>query len=160
IRDLVVTGANGYIGRRLVSIALGRGYRVTVLGRTNRTIPGIASFVKWELGSELPHLSVRPESTAIIHLAPDWASPDQDNINLRGTKLLHEDAKAKGFMRFLFVSSQSARADALNSYGRTKWNIEQALVGSDTVSVRVGLVYGGPCRGMYGLLVRLVSRTP
>jgi nucleoside-diphosphate-sugar epimerase len=160
IQDFVVTGGNGYIGRRFVCIALARGYRVTVLGRSDRGIPHTASFVRWELSEELPDLGVTAEATAIIHLAHDWTSLDQDNINLRGTKILLKGAKAKGFRRFLFVSSQSARVDAPNSYGRTKWDIEQILDGPDTIAARVGLVYGGPRQGMFGFLMRLVSLTP
>jgi len=160
IRNFVVTGANGYIGRRFVCIALARGYGVTVLGRSKQGVPHNASFVKWELGAKLPDLDLTAEETAIIHLAHDWASLHEDNINLVGTKILLEGAKAKGFRRFLFISSVSARADALNCYGRTKWDIEQILYGPDALAVRVGLVYGGPSRGMFGLLVRLVSLTP
>jgi nucleoside-diphosphate-sugar epimerase len=160
IRNFVVTGANGYIGRRFVSIGLARGYRVTVLGRSNRGISHAASFVKWELGAELPDLDLTSETTAVIHLAHDWGGLDADNINLLGTKILLEGAKAQGFRRFLFISSQSARADALNSYGRTKWDIEHILYGPDSVAARVGLVYGGPRQGLFGLLVRLVSLTP
>jgi nucleoside-diphosphate-sugar epimerase len=160
IQNFVVTGGNGYIGRRFVCIALTRGYRVTVLGRSDAGIPQTASFVRWQLGAELPDLGLPAQATAIIHLAHDWASLDQDNINLRGTKILLKGARARGFRRFLFVSSVSARADPPNSYGRTKWDIEQILDGPDTVTARVGLVYGGPRRGMFGLLMRLVSLTP
>jgi nucleoside-diphosphate-sugar epimerase len=160
IRNFVITGANGYIGRRLVSVALTRGYKVTALGRSDRGIPRNASFVKWELGAKLPDLNLSAGETALLHLAHDWASLDEDNINLIGTRILLEGAKAKGFRRFLFISSVSARPDALNCYGRTKWDIEQILCGPDTVAVRVGLVYGGPSQGLFGLLVRLVSLTP
>jgi nucleoside-diphosphate-sugar epimerase len=160
IRNFVITGANGYIGQRLASVALAHGYKVTALGRSDRGIPRNASFVKWELGAELPDLNLSAGETALLHLAHEWASLDEDNINLRGTKILLQGAKARGYRRFLFISSQSARADALNCYGRTKWEIEQILDGPDTLAVRVGLVYGGPGEGLFGLLMRLVSLTP
>jgi NADH dehydrogenase len=62
--------------------------------------------------------------------------------------------------RFVFVSSQSARADAANVYGRVKWRIEQILDGDTDVAARVGLVYGGPPRAMFGLLCMLTARLP
>jgi hypothetical protein len=59
----------------------------------------------------------------------------------------------------VFASSQSSRVDAPNRYGRIKWRIEQLHDGAGELSVRVGLVYGGPRAGMYGLLRRLTSMT-
>src|SRR5439155_26142763 len=85
---------------------------------------------------------------------------DEDGINCRGSRLLLADARRAGVKRFVFASSVSARADALNAYGRIKWRVEQFLEGADTVAARLGLVYGGPTRGMYGLLLKLVSLTP
>ena len=55
----------------------------------------------------------------------------------------------------IFISSQSARRDALNLYGRMKWQIEQQI--GDATSLRVGLVYGGPRKAMYGLLCRIAT---
>jgi hypothetical protein len=59
----------------------------------------------------------------------------------------------------VFVSSLSARPDALNRYGRAKWAIEQLFDADTEVSLRVGLVYGGPRTAMYGLLCRIVGLT-
>jgi nucleoside-diphosphate-sugar epimerase len=160
IAHLVVTGANGYIGSRLVRIALAQRRTVTLLGRTgNPTAHGVR-FARWELGDPLPMLDFPVETTAVLHLAHDWRDRSADGRNVRGTRILLQDARARGLKRFVFVSSQSARSDALNAYGRIKWTIEQSLAGPDTVSARVGLVYGGARRGMYGLLTKLVSMSP
>ncbi|WP_140847422.1 hypothetical protein [Sphingomonas glacialis] len=60
-----------------------------------------------------------------------------------------------GITTCVFISSQSARQNALNRYGRMKWAIEQSI--PDATSLRVGLVYGGPRKAMYGLLCRLAQ---
>jgi NADH dehydrogenase len=160
VEHILVTGASGYIGSRLVKIALDEERAVTILGRSDRkTSPGVR-YVKWELGADLPKLRLGGNRTAILHLAHDWTDRDEDGINHRGTRILLASARRLGAGRFVFASSLSARADALNAYGRIKWRIEQLLDGADTVAARVGLVYGGPSRGMYGLLLRLVSLTP
>jgi nucleoside-diphosphate-sugar epimerase len=161
IRYLIVTGANGYIGSRLVRLALEQRRTVTVLSRNHdHHTDQAVKFAQWELGDPLPDLDFPEETTAILHLAHDWRDRSTDGINVRGTRVLLQNARARSVKRFIFVSSQSARSDALNAYGRIKHAIEQSLDGPDTVSARVGLVYGGARRGMYGLLTRLVSVTP
>jgi nucleoside-diphosphate-sugar epimerase len=160
VEHVLVTGANGYIGSKLVRMALDQKRVVTILGRSDRKGSPSVRFVKWELGADLPDLVLNTNQTAIVHLAHDWTDRDEDGINNRGTRMLLAGTRRVGLRRFVFVSSQSARSDALNAYGRIKWRIEQLLDGADTVAARVGLVYGGPARGMYGLLLKLVSSTP
>ncbi len=122
----------------------------------------------WALGDALPPAAidsaVPPSRQALIHLAHDWsdARPGlaEGTLNLEGTRALLVSYRANGPGRFVFVSSQSARADAANVYGRVKWRIEQLLAGNGEVAARVGLVYGGPQRAMYGLLCTLTARLP
>lgn len=166
-RRLIITGSAGYIGQRLVDMACCEGREVIALARSHRSWPTGVRCVEWELGQALPsNLSGDGAcETALIHLAHDWSNKKdlregQDSYNLVGTKLLVDSARRAGIKKVVFVSSQSARADAPNIYGRTKWKIEQAIGDSNVVSARVGLVYGGPCQGMFGLLNRLVSKLP
>jgi nucleoside-diphosphate-sugar epimerase len=143
-----------------VRAALEQRRAVTVLGRIANRVAGEVRYAKWELGDSLPMLDLPAETTAVLHLAHDWRDRSAEGTNVRGTRILLRDARVRGLKRFVFVSSQSARIDALNGYGRIKWAIEQSLDGSDTVSARVGLVYGGARRGMYRLLTKLVSVSP
>ena len=142
MRAIIVTGAGGYLGSRLVAMARAEGRHVTALAR-----PG------WSLGQPLP----AAEGQAVIHLAHDWSGGE---ANMDGTRALLRSYRAAGIERFVFVSSQSARADAANAYGRIKWRIEQELHGPGEVAARVGLVYGGRRAGQYGLLCALTGRTP
>ncbi len=142
-RAVIVTGATGYIGERLVALARAQGRAVTVLGRP-----------RWSLGDGLPS-DLAAADQAVIHLAHDWRN--QDELNLEGTRALVESARAAGVGRFVFVSSQSAREDAANIYGRMKWRIEQELQAPREVAARVGLVYGGKMQAQYGLLSKLTK---
>lgn len=154
-RHLIVTGGTGYIGKRVVELALSQGRQVTVLG--HRPGPSGTRHVLWTLGEKLPtealDLMMSREAHALIHLAHDWRDDGKNNIT--GTKLLFDSAREEALGSRVFISSQSAREAALNRYGRTKWAIEQQL--PEDVSLRVGLVYGGPRLAMYGLLCRLAT---
>jgi nucleoside-diphosphate-sugar epimerase len=164
---LVLTGASGYIGTRLVERALGLGCEVVVLGSPPAWTKVTA--VPWRLAETVPG-NVLKGSTAVIHLGHSWAS-DADqataerNLNLNGAlQLASQVLEARG-PRFVFASTTSARPDALNAYGRIKYAIEQRLHGltdsSERLSIaRIGLVYGGPDRGQYGLISKLVALTP
>lgn len=160
---LVVTGAGGYIGRRVVEMALAGGHRVTALSRGDLELPVGAGRASWRMGEPLPDAVRHDEDIprVLVHLAHDWRDRgESDNLNLAGSRALRDDARRASVARLVFVSSVSARADALNLYGRTKWRAEALFDGPDAVSLRVGLVYGGPRVAMYGLLCRLVGTMP
>jgi nucleoside-diphosphate-sugar epimerase len=167
-RCLIITGADGYIGGHLKALALARGWKVTVLYRRGRKEAGGARAFAWTLGAPIPAAAIDPavpaSRHALIHLAHDWSGatpgPNEGALNLEGTRALLESFRASGLGRFVFVSSQSARPDAANVYGRLKWRIEQLLAGDDEVAARVGLVYGGLPRAMFGLLSRLTAVVP
>jgi nucleoside-diphosphate-sugar epimerase len=146
---IIVTGGTGYIGARLVERALAEGRRVTLLGR------GPSHHAEWTLGDPLPAGVLVSERTALVHLAHDWKAGEEGNVT--GTETLFASARDAGVATRVFISSQSARREALNLYGRMKWAAEQRI--ADATSLRVGLVYGGPRKAMYGLLCGL-ARLP
>src|SRR5215470_1991306 len=108
---LVVTGASGYIGARLVERARQRGCEVVVLG--SPPAGSDVAAVPWRLG-EVPRLTAFLGATAVIHLAHDWASDSRhgtgpENANLAGALTLASTARGGGLSRFVFASSTSAR---------------------------------------------------
>jgi nucleoside-diphosphate-sugar epimerase len=170
IAHVIVTGGTGYIGRRLVKAALVSGCKVTLLSRGREFCAHQnLKYVAWSLGESLPaeaiDSDIDPAAQAVVHLAHDWknqsgARKTEGGLNIDGTRALVEQARRSGLGRFVFASSQSARADAPNVYGRVKWAIEQLLDRPDEVSARIGLVYGGPQQAMYGLLSKLSGISP
>ncbi len=166
-RVIILTGATGYIGKRLVEILLQEGRQVVVLSRAPKS--GTATReIAWSLGDRLPAEAltqgVAPAEHAVIHLAHNWRDTSEDGederSNLAGTRALLDSAHSVGIERFVFVSSQSSRQDAANIYGRLKWRIEQLLQQPGDVAARVGLVYGGSKDAQYGLLSKLTKVAP
>ena len=165
---LIVTGATGYIGQRLCELAADRGWEIVVLGTAPSTGRIERSFV-WRLGDDVPSTAFEGV-TAVVHLAHSWNSDVEHrassaNINLSGAEKLAHAAFAAGVPRFIFASTTSARPQALNAYGQIKFALEKLLlalpVATGRVScARIGLVYGGPEMGQYGLMSKLVRLTP
>ena len=157
--NLLITGGTGYIGRRVAKLAREQGWQVTLLGAA-QPAPGMRA-VPWRLGEPVPAAAFSPPVDAVIHLAHCWQNrgAEASDVNVAGTEMLLAAARRSGVTRFVFGSSLSARADALNRYGRTKHRIEQLLQGGETAA-RIGLVYGGPRRSQWGTLYGLTARLP
>ena len=160
---IVVTGARGFIGRALCEVAQAHGYRVTGLARG--PAPGLDA-VTWQLGDPLPVAC--HDADAVVHLACATLVERRSlaasaALDLSGTRRLIESVRqvrARGRrMRFVFLSSQSARPDAANAYGRSKAAIEMLLDQDDEIVVRPGLVYDDAVGSVFGLF-RKLARLP
>ena len=160
---VAITGANGFIGHELSKVCQLRGHEVARLTR-RRTPAG--STILWRLGEPLPsecedvdavvHLASAAlvETTSIAAAAEDDAHGSQ--ILIDGVRQLRKTGRR---IKFIFVSSQSARSDAPNIYGRSKWTIERMLGQEDEIIVRPGLVYGDQAASVFGLFDKL-ARLP
>ncbi|WP_175744840.1 UDP-glucose 4-epimerase family protein [Burkholderia ambifaria] len=150
---LVITGANGFVGRAVCRRALDAGHTVTALvRRPGASIAGVREWVHgsadWEgLDAAWPADLV---ADCVIHLAArvhvmrdDSPDPDAafDATNVAGTLRLAEAARKYGVRRIVYASSikavgesdggaplsESWPADPQDAYGRSKLRAEQQL---------------------------------
>lgn len=163
----LITGASGYIGSALLEKLVSRGAKLTVIGRSipQNLEKSSVRFFPWSLGSQIPDkVFLGSENCSavdvVIHLAHQWDIDRSDRFdeNYIGSKLLVEAARKNGVKRFIFCSSISAQEDALNQYGRVKYQTEKLLKGRNEVVARIGLVYGGKESGQWNTLNNLVSK--
>ena len=152
--QILVTGANGFVGRALCRALVDGGHSVTGLVRQAGGCP--ADVHEWvNAGKDFEGVKagwpqgLRPES--VVHLAArvhvlndDAADPDAafHATNVDGTLRIAEAALHNGARRFVFVSSIKAVAESdsgralregdppapQDAYGRSKYAAEQALL--------------------------------
>jgi NADH dehydrogenase len=160
---IAITGARGFIGRRLTAVLRAQGHEVIALGRT----PAASGMVRaWQLGDELP--ADCSSADTVIHLASAALTGSASlqraaELDIEGSRRVLAQLRAwrrdGRRCRFIFLSSQSARPDARNVYGRSKWAIERLLTEPDEIIVRPGLVYGDPPASVFASFDRL-ARLP
>lgn len=150
---IAITGATGYIGRRLLCAARLAGHEVLALSRRPVTGAGV-EWQHFDL-SDVTTLVLPSDIEAVFHLAAETehaADAEQEAAKRLIAATVAVNAT------FIFVSSQTAKEDAPTAYGRLKWDIEGATLDAGGLVIRPGQVYGGPERGLFGVLCRLMRR--
>ncbi|MBB4632504.1 NAD-dependent epimerase/dehydratase family protein [Sphingosinicella soli] len=157
---LAITGGTGFVGSKLIDLALEKGHGVRALARRAQPArPGL-EWVTGDLanGSALARLTEGAD--AVIHVAGviNARSPLAFAAgNVEGTRAMLE--ASRNVPRFVHVSSLAAREPALSIYGNTKAAAD-ALVETarpDAAIVRPPAVYGPGDRETANVY-RLVAR--
>lgn len=149
---VLVTGANGFVGRALCAEAAARGFGVSAATRQpchflsnvkNYVVDSLDDGTNWQLAlagiNAVVHLAAR------VHVMQDTASDPLAQfrrVNVEGTLNLARQAAAAGVGRFVFVSSIKVNGEAtqpgylfkaddapapLDAYGISKMEAEQGL---------------------------------
>ena len=156
---IVVTGATGYIGTRLTSLALKHGHDIVIAVRQRFSASSV-SWLSFDLSSG-NSVALPIGTDAVVHLAANTTHANclGEECEVVAARELIKSAQEVG-ARFIFVSSQAARSDAPTAYGRIKWRIEQVVLSAGGWVIRPGQVYGGELRGLFGTLVKTVMYFP
>lgn len=161
LRTVMVTGANGFVGRMLVTrLAAAPQFSVRAVARRHTS-----HWPRHVAPVQAPDLEDRPDyreglqdvfcvihTAARVHVSAETAEKDLANlrrINVEGTRHLAEQAAAAGVRRLVFVSSIKVNGEKTQpqvpfrasdapqpqcAYAISKWEAEQALarVAKDT----------------------------
>ena len=149
---VLVTGANGFVGRAVCAQAMLRGLAVVGVTRQPACLPdGIENCVLASMDEQADWRPALAGADAVIHLAArvhvmaDTAANPLDEfrrINVQGTLNLARQAASAGVRRFVFISSVKVNGEAtqpghpftaddapapLDPYGISKMEAEQGL---------------------------------
>ena len=146
-----VTGATGFLGRRVVEAFRARGVEVRCLVHTpgkERVLPQEGVDVHYGRVSDSNALKVAIYNVdAVVHLVAIIREEKRstfEEINHQGTRKVLEAAKEAGVKRFIQISAIGAGEDPRYRYLRSKWLGEQAVIesGIPYTILRASLQFG------------------
>lgn len=144
---LAITGATGFVGGRLLDLALAEGHRVRALTRRPQEPRDGVTWIDGSLDrpDSLSELANGAES--VIHVAGVINARDPAGFeagNVTGTAAMVDAAEKAGAKRFVHVSSLAAREPNLSLYGASKAHSEVLVAASllPGAIVRPPAVYG------------------
>jgi len=184
--SILVTGANGFVGRTLCTVLSRAGHRVT---KAVRAAPaGTANTVAvGDIGPDTDWRAALAGADAVIHLAARAHVMRESTsdplaayrwVNVAGTERLARAAADAGVRRFVFASSikvngeltrgtpfrESDPPSPQDAYGVSKLEAETGLrsiaahTGLEVAIVRPPLVYGPGVKGNLARLIRAIER--
>ena len=138
---LAITGATGYVGRRVLALAESPVRALT--RRPQSPQPGVA-WIEGDLADTAALAQLCKGADAVLHIAGVVNAPTRaafDAGNVAGTAAM---LAAAGSRRFVHVSSLAAREPQISNYGASKAAAERLVMTSDLdwVIVRPPGVYG------------------
>lgn len=140
-KTVLISGANGFIGRALVDYFSAQGCRV--IGLVRNTTAAFESRVFDLTEKNIPE-NLFDDVDVFIHAAyvKQTGKKNTYTINVDGSLRLFDAAAKAGVKQLVFISSLAAHADALSVYGRQKFAIEQQAAARGYTVIRPGLVLG------------------
>ena len=143
---IFITGIRSFLGANLARTLEARGHRVS--GSSSEA----THLARLRIGEPVDP-AIFADTDTVIHCAHDFL-PGGLERNVRGSRLILE---AAGERRQIFVSSHSARQDAVSEYGIAKYRIERDYLEAAQTVVRPGLVIGPG--GMFGRHLHMIRNS-
>jgi nucleoside-diphosphate-sugar epimerase len=128
---IFITGIRSFLGANLAHTLEARGHRVS--GSSSEA----THIARLRIGEPVDP-AIFADTDTVIHCAHDFL-PGAMERNVRGSRLILEAAGAR---RQIFMSSHSARPDAVSEYGIAKYRIERDYLEAGQTVLRPGLVIG------------------
>lgn len=179
---ILVTGANGFVGRGLFNMLRHRKcpFRATARNRIEGMIPtgSISESTDWS--AILQGVHTVAHTAAIVHKTNAKVRPDEyDVVNVQGTTNLAAQAAKAGVRRFVFISTigvlgpssqaghplcEASPFNPTNYYTDSKLRAEFALQnicldnGMEFAIIRPPMIYGRNAKGSLRQLVHLVEK--
>ena len=159
---IAVTGANGYLGGRIIAHLRAQGHDVIAMVRHpqagDRSSCSHPPARRYALAEPLEPAALDGIET-VVHAAWDLSSRGAEirAVNVCGSLPLLDELAARGG-RAVLISSLAAFAGARSLYGQAKLELERAVLARGGVVLRPGLVFGVDAGGLFGAMVAAISR--
>ncbi len=178
---VLVTGADGFVGRHLVPYLVAQGYSILAASRTviRSNSPDVTAVPLSDLSRMFDWQPLLDQCDAVVHLAGiahKYAGDDfYDRVNHRATSALARTISRGPAKHLVFISSIAAQSGSYanhylteddfptpnNAYGRSKFAAEQAIraAGISFTILRPVVINGEGAKGNFAT-VHKISRLP
>lgn len=169
-RLVLVVGATGFLGRRVVAALRAQGVHVRCMARTPEKAKDLISDgVGVVPGDMLDAAAVEQAADGVsavivcVHTLSPQSSMTKKlgfmDIEAQGLQHVVDSCKKAGVTRVLYVTSIGVARDSVNSWLRGRWETEQALLtsGLDATVVRPGMIVGRGGDG-FGVIARAATK--
>lgn len=150
-----VTGANGYLGKKITQFFREQNWIVYELVRSKDKAKQREYFSLFDLSEK--NIFTLIDIDVLIHCAYDFTNT---KVNIEGTQRLLADAAIAGVKKIIIISSLSAFENAISIYGKTKLAIEKISSQYNAIIIRPGLIFGEKTQGIVGAMQRFVQNFP
>ena len=180
---VAVTGANGFVGGRILADLRGHGIAAYGLVRSGRTLEqpewtkrDLAEWTEAALREALDGANAIVHAASIVH-RPGAAASEHRAFNVEGTRSLLAAARSCGVRRIVFLSTikvygeepigvidESTPVDRASPYASTKLEAEQVVLeaegagGPSAVVLRLCPVYGAGDKGNVRRVAMAIAR--
>lgn len=167
IQSVMVTGATGFVGRRVIRRLLACGIKPICVVRSPRKLfaqhpdvdPKRLTALAGSVGQKPVLQRAADLSQAVVHLVGiiiqrRLHGQSFQRIHVDGTRNVVEAARRAGIHRFIHLSALGVQSDADSAYHRTKWVAEECVRSGnlDWTIFRPSLIHGP--RGEFMRLMR------
>ena len=155
-----ITGANGYVGSRIVAELVAAELNVIRLVRNPKSGTNDRKFL---LGQQVSS-DLFDGLDILIHCAWDMRVSNWDEVhtvNVQGSINLFSVARQSGVKKIIFISSMSAFQGCESNYGKAKLAVEAEVQSTSAdIVIRPGLIYGQEPGGVVGAFLKLARFSP
>ena len=165
---VLVTGATGYVGRRLVARLAGSGTTIHALTRSSASLPDGVEAVSGDLTDRASLERACAGASAVVNLAAVTADrkPPRggyEAVNTVGAGNLAQAAKAAGVERFIQMGGIDTTTGPAGPYLSARRHGEAAIEASGIESIailRPSIMFGGRDAAFPTALARLIKLAP
>lgn len=158
---VLVTGATGHVGTRLVAELVARGHRVRGLSRSDHDPQDGVEWVKGDVSDAGSLGRAFEGATAAYYLVHGLAdSDDLEEVELEGARTFARAAREAGVRRVVYLGGL-ARGEELSTHLQTRHDVGEALRtdGPPTVELQASVVVGNGSAS-FELVRTLVDTAP